>query len=214
MHFAPAGYSRILGLAVVALLLNLLGFPTIGFVVFLVTLFVAYFFRDPDRHTPEEADCLVAPADGKVVTIEKHFQDDRFLSAPVTRVGIFMSPLDVHVNRVPISGLVTTVQYHLGQFRPAFAADATEVNEQNAVTIQDDKGRRVVMVQVAGILARRIVCALKGGERVQRGDRYGMIMLGSRVDIYCTPEIEVKVQIGQRVKAGETVIGKFYGSIT
>ncbi len=213
MRFAPAGHSRILGLAVVALLLNLFGFPTLGFLLFLITLFVAYFFRDPERYAPEEEDCLVAPADGKVVTIEKHFQDNRFLSASVTRVGIFMSPLDVHVNRAPIAGQVTAVQYHLGQFRPAFAADATEVNEQNAVTLQDDKGRRVVMVQVAGILARRIVCALKGGERVQRGDRYGMIMLGSRVDIYCAPEIEVRVQVGQRVKAGETVIGKFHGSI-
>jgi len=203
MRFAPAGHSRILGLAVASLLLNILGFPKIGFLFFFVTLFVAYFFRDPER------DCLVAPADGKVVTVEKHFHDTRFLSAPVTRIGIFMSPLDVHVNRAPIAGQVTNVQYHPGQFRPAFAADATEVNEQNAVTIQDDRGRRVVMVQVAGILARRIVCVLKGGERVHRGDRYGMIMLGSRVDVYCSPEIEIRVQVGQRVKAGETVIGEY-----
>ncbi|MBI3758083.1 MAG: phosphatidylserine decarboxylase family protein [Deltaproteobacteria bacterium] len=209
MCFAPAGHSRILGLAGASLLLNILGFPTIGFLLFLVTLFVAYFFRDPERYAPEEDNCLVAPADGKVVTVEKHFHDARFLSAPVTRIGIFMSPLDVHVNRAPIAGRVTNVQYHPGQFRPAFAAAATEVNEQNAVTIQDDKGRRVVMVQVAGILARRIVCALKGGERVQRGDRYGMIMLGSRVDVYCSPEIALRVQVGQRVKAGETVIGTY-----
>jgi phosphatidylserine decarboxylase len=209
MRFAPAGYSRILGLAVASLLLHLLGFPKIGFLAFFVTLFVAYFFRDPERYAPEDDNCLVAPADGKVVTVEKHCSDTRFLSAPATRVGIFMSPLDVHVNRAPITGQVTNVQYHPGQFRPAFAADATEVNEQNAVTIQDDKGRRVVMVQVAGILARRIVCALKGGERVHRGDRYGMIMLGSRVDIYCSPEIELRVQVGQRVKAGETVIGEY-----
>jgi len=209
MRFAPAGHSRILGLAGVSLLLNILGFPKIGFLFFFVTLFVAYFFRDPERSAPEEENCLVAPADGKVVTVEKHFHDTRFLSVPVTRIGIFMSPLDVHVNRASITGQVTNVQYHPGQFRPAFAADATEVNEQNAVTIQDDKGRRVVMVQVAGILARRIVCALKGGERVHRGDRYGMIMLGSRVDVYCSPEIEIRVQVGQRVKAGETVIGEY-----
>jgi phosphatidylserine decarboxylase len=213
MRFAPAGHSRILGLAVATFLFLLFGFPLLGVLFLGLTLFVAYFFRDPDRYAPEEANGLVSPADGKVVLVEKHFQDDRFLSAPVTRVGIFMSPLDVHVNRAPIAGQVTAVKYHPGQFRPAFAADATEVNEQNAVTIQDDQGRRVVMVQVAGILARRIVCALQGGERVQRGDRYGMIMLGSRVDVYCDPEIEVKVQVGQRVKAGETIIGTFHDSI-
>lgn len=209
MHFAPPGYPRIFALGIASLLFNLLGFPKIGFLLLLLTLFVAYFFRDPDRNAPEDARYIIAPADGRVVTVEKNFQDTRFLDSAVTRVGIFMSPLDVHVNRVPVSGRVTTVTYHPGQFRPAFAADATEVNEQNAVTIQDDNGRRVVMVQVAGMLARRIVCALKGGERVRQGERYGMIMLGSRVDVYCSLDVELKVQVGQRVKAGETIIGEY-----
>jgi phosphatidylserine decarboxylase len=209
MHFAREGYPRILGLGVLSLLLNLLGFPRLGFAFLLLTLFVAYFFRDPERRTLEDDRYIIAPADGRVVTVEKNFQDSRFLKAPATRIGIFMSPLDVHVNRVPVSGQVTAVHYHPGQFRPAFAADATEVNEQNAVLIQDEKGRRVAMVQVAGILARRIVCSLKGGERVHRGERYGMIMLGSRVDLYCPLEIELKVNVGQRVKAGETVIGEY-----
>jgi phosphatidylserine decarboxylase len=209
MHFAREGYPRILGLGVVSLLLNLLGFPRLGFIFLFLTLFVAYFFRDPERHTPEDERYIIAPADGRVVTVEKNFQDSRFLTAPATRIGIFMSPLDVHVNRVPVSGQVTAVHYHPGQFHPAFAADATEVNEQNAVIIQDEKGRRVAMVQVAGILARRIVCSLKGGERVHCGERYGMIMLGSRVDLYCPLEIDLKVDVGQRVKAGETVIGEY-----
>jgi phosphatidylserine decarboxylase len=210
MHFAPPGYPRIFALGVASLLLNLLGFPKLGLLFLLLTLFVAYFFRDPERNTPESDRLLIAPADGRVVTVEKNFPDTRFLASPVTRVGIFMSPLDVHVNRAPISGHVTAVQYHPGQFRPAFAADATEVNEQNAVVIQDDKGRRVVMLQVAGILARRIVCYLKSGERVHRGERCGMIMLGSRVDVYCPAEVAIAVQVGQRVKAGETVIGEFH----
>jgi phosphatidylserine decarboxylase len=209
MYFAREGYPRIFGLGVVSLLLNLLGFPKLGLLFLGLTLFVAYFFRDPERDAPADERTIVAPADGRVVTVEKNFQDARFLSAPVTRVGIFMSPLDVHVNRAPVSGQVTAVHYHPGQFRPAFAADATEVNEQNAVIIQDAQGRHVVMVQVAGMLARRIVCRLKGGERVLRGDRYGMIMLGSRVDVYYPLDVEVTVQVGQRVKAGETVIGAY-----
>ncbi|MGE0679626.1 MAG: phosphatidylserine decarboxylase family protein [Candidatus Binatia bacterium] len=209
IHFAREGYPRIFGLGVVSLLFNLLGFPWLGVIFLFLTLFVAYFFRDPERHTPEDDRYIIAPADGRVVTVETNCYDSRFLAAPATRVGIFMSPLDVHVNRIPVSGQVTKVHYHSGQFRPAFAADATEVNEQNAVTIQDEKGRRVAMVQVAGIVARRIVCSLKGGERVHRGERYGMIMLGSRVDLYCPLEIELKVDVGQRVKAGETVIGEY-----
>ena len=209
MHFAREGYSRIFGLGVAALLCNLLGFPKLGLFFLLLTLFVAYFFRDPERHAPEGERSILAPADGRVVTVEKNFQDSRFLLAPVTRVGIFMSPLDVHVNRVPLSGQVTAVHYHPGQFRPAFAADATEVNEQNAVVIQGEEGRRVVLVQVAGMLARRIVCSLQGGERVQRGERYGMIMLGSRVDLYCPLEMTLQVGVGQRVKAGETIIGEY-----
>jgi phosphatidylserine decarboxylase len=209
MHFAREGYSRIFGLGAACLVANLLGFPTLGFILLLLTLFVAFFFRDPERTAPGDERYIVAPADGKVVTIETNGREKRFLSAPATRVGIFMSPLDVHVNRVPISGIVEAVKYQAGQFRPAFAADATDVNEQNAVTVSDHRGRRVLFVQVAGILARRIICHLQEGERVAQGDRYGLIMLGSRVDVYCPPEVQVKVQVGQMVRAGETVIAEY-----
>jgi phosphatidylserine decarboxylase len=209
IHFAREGYPRIFGLGIASLLCNILGFPKLGLLFLALTLFVAYFFRDPERDAPEDERLIVAPADGRVVTIETNCQDTRFLSAPATRVGIFMSPLDVHVNRTPVSGQVTSVRYQPGQFRPAFAADATEVNEQNAVVIQDAKGRRIALVQVSGILARRIVCYLQGGERVHQGERYGMIMLGSRVDMYCPTEVTLTIQVGQRVKAGETVIGEY-----
>ena len=209
MHFAREGYSRIFGLGLGSLILNLFGFQMLGLLLLLLTLFVAFFFRDPERAAPRGERFILSPADGRVIALEKNFHEERFLAAPATRVGIFMSPLDVHVNRVPVSGQVATVRYQPGKFRPAFAAAAADVNEQNAVTIQDAQGRRVVLVQVAGMLARRIVCALKGGERVHQGDRYGMIMLGSRVDLYCPPEAELRVQIGQRVKAGETVIGEY-----
>lgn len=209
MHFAREGYPRIFGLGIASFVLNLLGFHTLGVLLLLLTLFVAFFFRDPERTSPRDERFILSPADGRVVTVEKNLTEERFLAAPATRVGIFMSPLDVHVNRVPISGQVAAVRYQPGKFRPAFAAAAAEVNEQNAVTIQDAHGRRVLLVQVAGMLARRIVCALKGGERVTQGDRYGMIMLGSRVDLYCPPEAVLRVEVGQRVKAGETVIGEY-----
>ena len=172
-------------------------------------LFILSFFRNPKRVTKAREGEVVAPADGKVVTIETNMQEKRFLNAPATRVGIFMSPLNVHVNRVPTSGMVEAVRYQAGQFRPAFATDAADVNEQNAVSLMDAQGRRVVFVQIAGILARRIICHLRGGERVTQGDRYGVIMLGSRVDVYCPPEVQVKVQVGQVVRAGETVIAEY-----
>jgi phosphatidylserine decarboxylase len=209
MHFAHEGHSRIFGLGAACLVANLTGYPTLGFLFFFLTLFVAFFFRDPDRVAPDDERYIIAPADGKVVTIETNIQEQRFLNAAATRVGIFMSPLDVHVNRVPISGVVEAVRYHAGKFRPAFATDAAEVNEQNAVILKDARGRRVAFVQIAGILARRIICRLRGGERVTQGDRYGLIMLGSRVDVYCSPDVQVKVQVGQLVKAGETVIAEY-----
>lgn len=209
MHFAREGYPWIFGLGIGSLIFNLFGFQILGLLLLLLTLFVAYFFRDPDRDAPQNAQVILSPADGRVVTLEKNLKEERFLNSLTTRVGIFMSPLDVHVNRVPISGQVTDVQYRPGKFQAAYAAAASEVNEQNAVVIQDPQGRRVLLIQVAGMLARRIVCALQGGQRVNQGDRYGMIMLGSRVDLYCPPETELKVQVGQRVKAGETVIGEY-----
>lgn len=214
MHFAPQGYPWIFGLGITSLLLGLVDLRILSLIVFLFTLFVAYFFRDPERTPPEGKNLIIAPADGKVVTIEQRCQDTRFLRPPTTRVGIFMSPLDVHVNRLAVSGHIEGVWYHPGKFRPAFAEEAASVNEQNAVTIQDDRGRKITLVQIAGILARRIVCQLKGGERAQQGARYGMIMLGSRVDVYCAQDVELKVKIGQRVKAGETILGVYPDSGT
>ena len=209
MHFAREGYPWIFGLGSLSLVLGLLGFPSSGCTLLGLTLFVAFFFRDPDREIPGDTDVILSPADGRVITVEPLARGKYASEQPASRVGIFLSPLNVHVNRVPVTGQVTQIHYQPGKFRAAFAAEAAEVNEQNAVSIQDTHGRRVVLVQIAGMLARRIVCRLTGGEQVQQGDRYGMIMLGSRVDVYCPAEAQLKITVGQRVKAGETVIGAY-----
>ena len=209
IHFAREGYPWIFGLGSLSLVLGLLGFSFSGCALLGLTLFVAFFFRDPEREIPVDPDAIVSPADGRVVTVEPLARGPYVAEQPAARVGIFLSPLNVHVNRVPVTGQVTRIHYQPGKFRAAFAAEAAEVNEQNAVSIQDAHGRRVVLVQIAGMLARRIVCRLTDGEPVQQGDRYGMIMLGSRVDVYCPTEVELKIAVGQRVKAGETVIGEY-----
>lgn len=211
MHFVREGYGWILGLGALFLILGLLDWQPFGWLVLGLTLFVAFFFRDPDRAIPDDERFIVSPADGRVITIEQNAQGKYLSEQPSSRVGIFLSPLNVHVNRVPISGRVTQIQYQSGKFRAAFASDAAEVNEQNAVMLQDARGRHFVLVQIAGMLARRIVCRIKEGAQVQQGDRYGMIMLGSRVDLYCPAEAELKVEVGQRVKAGETIIGEYRG---
>jgi len=209
MHFAREGYPWILGLGVASLVLGLLHLQGLSFFFLVLALFAAFFFRDPEREIPPGEKWILSPADGRVVAREKGIQEERFLSAPASRVSIFMSPLDVHVNRIPISGRVTRVHYQTGQFRAAFVPEASSVNEQNAVLIEDRLGHRVLLVQVAGMIARRIFCSLKEGEEVMRGERYGIIAFGSRVDLYHSPEIAFRVQVGERVRAGETILGEY-----
>jgi phosphatidylserine decarboxylase len=165
--------------------------------------FAVYFFRDPERAVPGDDRCVLSPADGRVVAVVA----DRALDGPATRVSIFMSPLDVHVNRNPVSGVVEQVQHTAGKFRAAFADKASLDNERNAVVIQGG-GRRYLMVQIAGALARRIICHVAPGDRVQRGARFGMIMFGSRVDLYLPPGVEPVVHKGDRVRAGTSVVAE------
>ena len=171
--------------------------------------FCRLFFRDPERETPLGEKLIVSPADGRVVALEKGIREERFLSASASRVSIFMSPLDVHVNRIPISGRVTQVYYQRGQFRAAYMLEASSANEQNAVVIEDRLGRKLLLVQIAGMIARRIFCSLKGEVEVMQGERYGMIVFGSRVDLYHSPEVDFRVKVGEQVRAGETVIGEY-----
>ena len=170
----------------------------------LVALFMAYFFRDPHRAAPEDETLVVAPADGRVTRVSPLDANDP--KSP-TVVSIFLSVFDVHVNRSPIAGEVTDVTYTKGRFMIATRNEASLVNEQNSLTI---RGPRVTVVckQIAGVLARRIVCWSKPGDRLALGERFGLIKFSSRTDLILPPEVEVTTQVGERVRGGVTIVGR------
>ena len=168
--------------------------------------FCLYFFRDPVRTAPADEHLVVSPADGRVVAVVAE-HEDRFLHAPATRISIFMSPLDVHVNRNPVSGAVEQVLHTAGRFRAAVKDKASLDNERNAVVLRAGD-RRYLMIQIAGALARRIVCDIAPGDRVRRGERFGMIMFGSRVDLFLPAGVTPTVEKGARVQAGTTVVAR------
>ena len=179
----------------------------VGIAGVVLFLFLLNFFRDPERSPEGDDQALITPADGRVIIV-KSMQEDRFLSAPATQISIFMSPLDVHVNRIPIDGEIQSVQYHPGKYFAAYSDKASLDNEQNAVVMRARDGRSLAFVQIAGFLARRIVCRLTEGEQRARGERMGMIKLGSRVDVFVPGGFDVAVKVGDRVRAGETILGR------
>ena len=185
---------------------TLAGHPVAIVPLFLAVGFCLWFFRDPERVAPEDDRVVVSPADGRVVAIVPE-REDRFLNALATRVSIFMSPLDVHVNRSPVTGTVRQVQHTEGKFRAAFSDKSSLDNERNAVVLESG-GKRFVLVQIAGALARRIVCHVGPGDRLERGQRFGMIMFGSRVDVFLPPGVQPTVSKGERVRAGTSVLGR------
>lgn len=209
MSIARDGLPYILIPAAASLVLLALGYwygsgywyAAVPFV--LVTAFMAYFFRDPKREPPQDAAAVVAPADGKVTRVGAIADTP---DAP-TLVSIFLSPLDVHINRAPIAGTVTNVSYTRGKFLMATDKNASLVNEQNALTIQGDK-ITVVCKQIAGILARRIICWKHAGEHVNLGERFGLIKFSSRTDVLLPVGVEVLVTEGMRVRGGVTIIGR------
>jgi phosphatidylserine decarboxylase len=170
----------------------------------LLAAFMAYFFRDPRRDVPSAHNLVVSPADGRVTRVERLDGTD---GHSPTVVSIFLSPFDVHINRSPIAGTVVDVTYTKGRFTAATSDNASLVNEQNALTIKGDK-LTIVCKQIAGVLARRIVCWKRPGDRLELGERFGLIKFGSRTDLVLPPEIEVLVGVGARVRGGVTVIGR------
>lgn len=165
--------------------------------------FFAYFFRDPDRLVPEGEGLVVAPADGRVM-IAGPAEEGSSPPGRWTQVAIFLSPLDVHINRAPVEGRVTRIEYRPGRFLPAYDARANE-NERNDIWVDAD-GTTVVVRQVVGMLARRIVCRIEEGQRIGLGERIGLMKFGSRMDVFLPREVELQVEVGQPVVAGETIL--------
>ena len=204
MRLAREGIFYVLAPAAVAVIFLLLGFWPVALVFAVLAAFMAYFFRDPSRQPPSDANVVVAPADGRVTRV-KPILGGEGVSATV--VSIFLSPLDVHINRAPIAGKITNVCYTRGKFLMATNQNASLVNEQNALTIEGDK-ITVVCKQIAGILARRIVCWKRAGEKVALGERFGLIKFSSRTDVVLPACVEVLVAEGARVQGGTTIIGR------
>lgn len=186
---------------VIAGLVAWLTVPALAAIPLLLAAFFLWFFRDPERQIPAIDGAVVSPADGKVTDISPVRQD----GSPRTRVSIFLNVFNVHVNRSPVSGIITEVRYRKGKFGNAMDAISAEENEQNIVTIQSDAGK-VVLQQIAGLLARRIVFTRKIGDRVERGERIGLIKFGSRCDVILGADCQMKVSVGDHVKGGSSVL--------
>ncbi len=203
---AREGYPFIGIAGLITLVLALLGYQFLALLSLIVTLFILYFFRDPERFIPVENDILISPADGKIIRIEKVF-DERFFGEEVQKISIFMNIFNVHVNRTPISGTVEKIAHTPGKFYSADSDKGGLQNENCATIIVGNTGRRIAVVQVAGLIARRIVCWLEPEDKVKQGMRFGLIRFGSRVDIYVPGPVEIRVANGQIVRAGETILG-------
>jgi phosphatidylserine decarboxylase len=208
IRIAREGYQFIAGTAGAAALFGLLGWVGPALVTLGAAGCVAAFFRDPDRQVPAGAGVVVSPADGRVIDVEEGVQIPQ-LPGPASRVSIFMSPLNVHVNRTPVAGTVDSVRHQAGKFHAAFSPKASPDNERNAILLTDEREQPFLMVQIAGFLARRIVCYLAPQARVERGARCGIIMFGSRVDLYLPQAVALQVRAGDRLRAGESVVGAY-----
>lgn len=182
-----------------------LGWPIPTIVLGGVTLFTGWFFRNPRRVIPSAKGAVVAPGDGKIIAIEEDFEP-RFLKDHATRISIFLNIFDVHVNRIPCEGVIEDIAYQPGRFLAANRPEATLRNEQNALMIRTIGGAKVLCVQVAGLLARRIVCWASAGESVSCGERFGLIRFGSRVDLFLPKNASLRVALGDHVKGGEHVL--------
>lgn len=205
---AAAGLPLIFGAAFATLILALLGLSAPALIGLVATFGICGFFRDPDRVIPTVADAVVSPADGRVIAAALA-DGGPFFVGECRKVSIFMSVLNVHVNRAPVAGRVVRVRYRPGQFVAADRRDASGRNEHNALFLQTDDGRSLCVVQVAGLIARRIICRVQAGDRLLRGQRFGMICFGSRLDLYLPKEIRLQVAVGDRVSAGSSVLGTF-----
>jgi phosphatidylserine decarboxylase len=203
---ASEGVGFIAASAFVTIYLAALGFATGALFFLAVTLFVVFFFRDPQREIPEEIGAVVSPADGKVIHVGV-LSDREFTGEEMLKISIFMNVFNVHVNRIPVDATVTGISYFPGKFFSANLDKASKDNERNAVSLKTADGKRLVVVQIAGLIARRIICRKRKGDKVIRGERFGIICFGSRLDVYLPPDTRPAVAVGDKVLAGTSILG-------
>lgn len=204
---AAPGYRFLAASALLPLLAWLLHWGWLWWLGLAGFLFFSYFFRDPERPIPPGPEVMVSPADGKVILTDEVPQAP-YLNGPARRIAVFMNLFDVHVNRAPAAGAVTLARHREGCFKAAFREDACTLNEQLALVLEED-GRRLLVVQIAGLLARRIVSYVQEGQRLEKGERLGMICFGSRVDLYLPPTAQILVKAGDRVRAGSSIVARW-----
>ena len=205
---AREGYPFILASIFVIIITWVIGLRGVSYFSLGLAIFIISFFRDPERDIPSEEGSVVSPADGRIIKIEQERIGDRFKICPqeAIKISIFMNVFNVHVNRVPASGKVLGVFYNPGKFFSADKDKASLENEQNALLIEAKNGKRFVVNQIAGLIARRIVCYTKEGAILEKGKRFGMIRFGSRLDIYLPVDCKINVKIGDKVKAGSAIL--------
>jgi phosphatidylserine decarboxylase len=202
---AAEGYPFLAGAAFVTVVLALLTWKLLAVVGLCATLFIAFFFRNPQRLIPGDERSVLAPADGVVIYLGEAREEH--LAADMLKISIFMSVFNVHINRVPISGRVADTFYRKGKFLDVRDDRATFENEQSGLVLETADGARIVVVQVAGLIARRIVCYPEKGDALTRGERYGLIRFGSRLDVYLPKGTDLRVAMGDKTVAGETILG-------
>jgi phosphatidylserine decarboxylase len=203
---AIEGLPFLIPMVLLTVMLGILGWKVWMSLGILLSLFIAYFFRNPKREIPNLQNIVLSPADGKVIHVGE-CEEDRFLKEKALKVSIFMSLFDVHLNRAPVSGKVLEKKYLPGQFLVASVEKSSLLNEQNAMILETEDRIKILLIQIAGLVARRIVCYAKAGDLLRKGEIFGLIRFGSRVDLYLPPEVKPIVRVGQHVKGGESIIG-------
>ena len=203
---AKPGYGIIGASAFATAIFALIGFTGFAFLGLMITFFICWFFRDPDRVIPTPKGAVVSPADGKVV-IREVVEENPFIEGPCLKISVFMSVLNVHVNRIPHEGKISRVVYNPGKFFSANLDKASLDNEQNAVVLETADGKKICFIQIAGLIARRIICGIQAGDELVRGQRFGMICFGSRLDVFLPADSRPEVSVGDKVQAGTSILG-------
>jgi phosphatidylserine decarboxylase len=203
---AKEGIPFLIPAALLTIFLGWMGWKVLTFLGILFTLFIAFFFRNPKRKIPSLQNVILSPADGRIIHVGE-CEENRFLKEKALKVSIFMSLFDVHINRAPASGRVLERSYHPGRFLMANVEKSSLLNEQNAFTLETEDRFKILLIQIAGFVARRIVCYAKAGDTLKSGEIFGMIRFGSRIDLYLPMEVKPIVRLGQHVKGGESIIG-------